>query len=58
MDQYFTLLNEKDILEVPETARKGMEFVLVSRMEDALKRTIPTLKDGKSTDQGNRLHPG
>ncbi|MHC5080663.1 MAG: endopeptidase La [Planctomycetota bacterium] len=40
-------LNEKDLLDLPDPVRKGMEFILVDRMEKALVRAIPGLKKGK-----------
>ncbi|MHC4598415.1 MAG: endopeptidase La [Planctomycetota bacterium] len=43
-------MNEKDVREVPEAARKEMEFIYVSRMEDALARAIPALGDGRKKE--------
>ncbi|MHC4779170.1 MAG: endopeptidase La [Planctomycetota bacterium] len=47
-------MNEKDTLEIPEAGRKSMEFIYVSRMEDALARTIPSLKDRKPKKAAKR----
>ena len=37
--------NEKDLSELPEPVRNEMEFVLASRIEDALTAAIPQLAD-------------
>jgi ATP-dependent Lon protease len=37
--------NESDLKELPEDVRHDMEFILVERIEQALKAAIPQLSD-------------
>jgi ATP-dependent Lon protease len=50
--------NEKDLAELPESVRKEMEFILVTRIEDALSAALTGAAKSRATNHrpaGNRV---
>ena len=46
--------NEKDLEDVPPEARAKLEFVLLEKVDDAVRSAIPGFQEGVSADSGAR----